>query len=114
MLIAGGAGRPDGFTKGYFVKPTVFADVSNDMTIAREKIFGPALCIIPYEDDRDAVRIANDALRSVRLCNRWRRRSSAPNRQANSSRQRSPQRCRGRLRRLLWRLQTIGQRSGMG
>src|SRR5580704_9380686 len=59
-LVAGGPGRPDGFTKGYFVKPTVFADVRNDMTIAREEIFGPVLCIIPYENDEDAVRIAND------------------------------------------------------
>jgi aldehyde dehydrogenase (NAD+) len=49
-------------TKGYFVKPTVFADVGNDMTIAREEIFGPVLCILPYEDgdEDDAVRIAND------------------------------------------------------
>ena len=59
-LVAGGPGRPDGFTKGYFVKPTVFADVRNDMTIAREEIFGPVLSIIPYEDEEDAVRIAND------------------------------------------------------
>ena len=59
-LIAGGPGRPDGFTKGYFVKPTVFANVRNDMTIAREEIFGPVLSIIPYEDEEDAVRIAND------------------------------------------------------
>ncbi|MGA2375033.1 MAG: aldehyde dehydrogenase family protein [Candidatus Sulfotelmatobacter sp.] len=59
-LIAGGPGRPEGISKGYFVKPTVFADVSNDMTIAREEIFGPVLCIIPYEDEDDAIRIAND------------------------------------------------------
>ena len=59
-LVTGGPGRPDGFTKGYFVKPTVFADVRNDMTIAREEIFGPVLCIIPYENESDAVRIAND------------------------------------------------------
>src|ERR1039458_3288578 len=59
-LVAGGPGRPDGVTKGYFVKPTVFAGVRNDMTIAREEIFGPVLCIIPYEDEADAVRIAND------------------------------------------------------
>ena len=59
-LVAGGPGRPDGFTKGYFVKPTVFADVRNDMTIAREEIFGPVLSIIPYEDEDDAVQIAND------------------------------------------------------
>ncbi len=60
-LVAGGLGHPDGFTKGYFVKPTVFADASNDMTIAREEIFGPVLCMIPYEDEDDAVRIANDS-----------------------------------------------------
>jgi aldehyde dehydrogenase (NAD+) len=59
-VVAGGVGRPDGLTKGYFVKPTVFSDVRNDMTIAREEIFGPVLCIIPYEDEDDAVRIAND------------------------------------------------------
>jgi aldehyde dehydrogenase (NAD+) len=59
-LVVGGPGRPDGFTKGYFVKPTVFADVRNEMTIAREEIFGPVLCIIPYENEDDAVRIAND------------------------------------------------------
>ncbi len=59
-LAAGGTGRPDGISKGYFVKPTVFSDVRNDMTIAREEIFGPVLSIIPYEDEDDAVRIAND------------------------------------------------------
>ncbi len=59
-LIAGGLGRPDGLTKGYFAKPTIFSDVRNDMAIAREEIFGPVLCIIPYEDEEDAVRIAND------------------------------------------------------
>jgi aldehyde dehydrogenase (NAD+) len=59
-LITGGLGRPDGITKGFFVKPTVFAGVRNDMTIAREEIFGPVLAMIPYEDEDDAVRIAND------------------------------------------------------
>jgi aldehyde dehydrogenase (NAD+) len=59
-LVAGGPGRPDGFAKGYFVRPTVFAHVRNDMAIAREEIFGPVLCIIPYENEDDAVRIAND------------------------------------------------------
>jgi aldehyde dehydrogenase (NAD+) len=59
-LIAGGPGRPEGVAKGYFAKPTVFADVRNTMTIAREEIFGPVLSIIPYEDVDDAVRIAND------------------------------------------------------
>ena len=59
-LVAGGTGRPDGLDKGYYVKPTVFSDVNNDMTIAREEIFGPVLSIIPYENEDDAVRIAND------------------------------------------------------
>ncbi|MGH9741849.1 MAG: aldehyde dehydrogenase family protein [Candidatus Acidiferrum sp.] len=59
-LVAGGPGRPEGFSKGYFVKPTVFANVRNDMTIAREEIFGPVLCILPYRDEEEAVRIAND------------------------------------------------------
>jgi aldehyde dehydrogenase (NAD+) len=59
-LAAGGTGRPDGLAKGYFVKPTVFANVSNDMTIAREEIFGPVLSIIPYDSEDEAVEIAND------------------------------------------------------
>ena len=60
QLVTGGPDRPAGLTKGYFVKPTVFANVRNDMTIAREEIFGPVLSIIPYENEADAVRIAND------------------------------------------------------
>jgi aldehyde dehydrogenase (NAD+) len=59
-LIAGGLGVPEGIHKGYYAKPTVFADVNNDMTIAREEIFGPVLCMIPYEDEDEALRIAND------------------------------------------------------
>jgi len=59
-LAAGGTGRPEGLDRGYFARPTVFANVSNDMTIAQEEIFGPVLSIIPYEDEDDAVRIAND------------------------------------------------------
>jgi aldehyde dehydrogenase (NAD+) len=61
-LVTGGAEAPEGFEKGYFVRPTVFANVRNDMTIAREEIFGPVLSIIPYEDEDDAVRIANDTV----------------------------------------------------
>jgi aldehyde dehydrogenase (NAD+) len=61
-VVAGGPGRPDGLTKGYFVKPTVFANVTNDMTIAREEIFGPVLVMIPYKDEEDAIRIANDTI----------------------------------------------------
>ncbi len=59
-LVAGGPGRASGFTRGCFVQPTVFADVSNAMTIAREEIFGPVLSIIPFEDEDEAIRIAND------------------------------------------------------
>jgi len=59
-LVAGGLGRPEGLDKGFYVKPTVFANVTPDMTIAKEEIFGPVLVIMPYQDDEDAVRIAND------------------------------------------------------
>jgi aldehyde dehydrogenase (NAD+) len=59
-LVTGG-GVPTHLEKGFFVEPTLFADVTNDMTIAREEIFGPVLCMIPFEDDDDAVRIANDS-----------------------------------------------------
>ena len=59
-LVAGGLGRPDGLSKGYFARPTVFADVTNDMTIAREEIFGPVLSILKYESEDEAIDIAND------------------------------------------------------
>lgn len=59
-LVAGGVGKPDGLSTGYYVKPTVFANVTNNMTIAREEIFGPVLSIIGYRDEDDAVAIAND------------------------------------------------------
>ena len=59
-LVAGGTGKPEGFNAGYYVKPTIFSDVSNDMTIAREEIFGPVLSILPYKDEDDAISIAND------------------------------------------------------
>jgi aldehyde dehydrogenase (NAD+) len=59
-LVTGGEGRPAGLAKGYFVRPTVFSNVSNDMTIAREEIFGPVLAILPYRDEEEAIRIAND------------------------------------------------------
>ena len=59
--VVTGGGRPVGLDGGYFVQPTVFADVDNSMTIAREEIFGPVLAVIPYEDEEDAIRIANDS-----------------------------------------------------
>jgi aldehyde dehydrogenase (NAD+) len=61
-VVLGGKGRPPGFRHGYFVKPTIFAEVSNTMTIAREEIFGPVLALIAYEDEEDAIRIANDSI----------------------------------------------------
>jgi aldehyde dehydrogenase (NAD+) len=59
-VVTGGLGKPAELTRGYYVKPTIFANVRNDMTIAREEIFGPVLCILPYKDEDEAVRIAND------------------------------------------------------
>jgi betaine-aldehyde dehydrogenase len=59
-LVTGGPEAPEGLEKGFFVRPTVFADVTNSMIIAQEEIFGPVLCVIPYEDEDDAIRIAND------------------------------------------------------
>jgi len=59
-LVAGGVGKPDGLEKGYFVKPTVFADVNNQMEIARTEIFGPVLSIMPFETEEEAIKIAND------------------------------------------------------
>ena len=59
-LVAGGPGKPDGLEKGYFVKPTVFADVNNNMDIARTEIFGPVLSVMPFETEEEAIQIAND------------------------------------------------------
>jgi aldehyde dehydrogenase (NAD+) len=61
-VVTGGPGRPAGLDKGYFVKPTVLANVNNHMTIAREEIFGPVLVMIPYKDEEEAIRIANDTV----------------------------------------------------
>ena len=61
-LVAGGTGRPDGLNQGFFVKPTVFADVRNDMVIAQQEIFGPVLSILPFDTEEDAVHMANDTV----------------------------------------------------
>ena len=61
-LLVGGPGKPAGFETGYFVKPTIFADVSNDMRIAREEVFGPVLAIIPFDTEEEAIAIANDTI----------------------------------------------------
>jgi aldehyde dehydrogenase (NAD+) len=60
QVVAGGVGRPEGLASGYFVRPTVFANVRNDATVAREEIFGPVLAIIPYDSEEEAIAIAND------------------------------------------------------
>ena len=60
-LVEGGLGRPEGISRGFFARPTVFAGVRNGMTIAREEIFGPVLCLLPFENEDDAVRIANES-----------------------------------------------------
>ena len=60
--LVGGPDAPTGFDKGYFVRPTLFTDVDNSMTIAQEEIFGPVLCVIPFDDEEDAIRIANDSV----------------------------------------------------
>jgi aldehyde dehydrogenase (NAD+) len=59
-LVAGGTGRSEGFDRGYYIKPTLFAGVHNAMTIAQEEVFGPVLAMIPFEDEADAIAIAND------------------------------------------------------
>ena len=59
-LVAGGIGKPEGLEKGYFIKPTVFADVNNDMEVARTEIFGPVLSVMPFENEEEAIKIAND------------------------------------------------------
>ena len=59
-VIAGGPGRPEGLDKGFYTRPTVFADVNNAMTVAREEIFGPVLVMIPYDSEEDGIAIAND------------------------------------------------------
>jgi aldehyde dehydrogenase (NAD+) len=60
-LVIGGEGKPEGFSAGYFVRPTIFADVTNDMVIAREEIFGPVLCMMIFDSEEEAIRIANDS-----------------------------------------------------
>jgi len=62
VLVAGGIGRPAGLNRGWFVKPTVFGGVTNEMTISKEEIFGPVLAILPYDSVDDAVRMANDTV----------------------------------------------------
>ena len=59
-LLVGGLGKPEGLEKGWFTKPTIFINVNNSMRVAQEEIFGPVLVIIPFEDEKEAIEIAND------------------------------------------------------
>ena len=59
-ILTGGEGRPEGLSRGWFVRPTIFTGVTNEMRIAREEIFGPVLVVIPYRTDEEAIRLAND------------------------------------------------------
>ncbi len=114
-LVTGGPGRPEGLSRGYYVRPTVFANVRNDMTIAREEVFGPVLAILPYDDEEEAIRIANDTPYGL----------SGYVASANPERalrvactpahgERASERRRAGFRRALRRLQAIGERSRVG
>ena len=114
-LVTGGVGRPTGLATGYYVKPTVFADVKNIMTIAREEIFGPVLVDPPVprrgRGDRDRQR---HAVRALRLRVVGQPRARAQGRRAAAHRQRAPERRAGLLRRAVRRLQAVGQRPRVG
>ena len=62
-LVSGGPGKPEGLNAGYYVRPTVFANVNNDMTIAKEEIFGPVISIIPFSNEEEAVKISNELMK---------------------------------------------------
>ena len=114
-LVTGGLGLPEGLNKGFYVRPTVFADVTNDMTIAREEIFGPVLSIIGYKNEDDAVQHRQrHALRPRRLRLRRQRGERTPRGAPPPRRQRQPQRRAERAVRALRRLQAVGQRPRVG
>jgi acyl-CoA reductase-like NAD-dependent aldehyde dehydrogenase len=111
-LVTGGLGRPEGLNKGYYVRPTVFADVRNDMAIAREEIFGPVLSIIGYKDEDDAIRLANETPYGLAgFVSSSNRRARQVARQIG--RATSASFCSQRAWSTVW-LQTIGQRSRVG
>jgi aldehyde dehydrogenase (NAD+) len=70
-VVTGGPGRPENMNRGYYVRPTVFAGVRNDMTIAREEIFGPVIAILPYESEAEAIRLANDTVYGLAAYVQW-------------------------------------------
>ena len=112
-LEVGGPGKPEGLETGYFVQPTVFSHVSNDMTIAREEIFGPVLVMIGYEDDDDAVRIANDTIYGLSGYISGEQRARQGDGPPHPQRQRARQR-RRRLQRTVRWLPPVRQRPRVG
>ena len=114
-LVAGGPGLPEGVNKGFYVRPTIFADVTNDMTIAREEIFGPVLTILGAKDEDDAVQDRQrHALWSRRLRLRRHRRERPQGRPPDPRRQRQPAGRAERPHRAVRRLQAVRQRPRMG
>ena len=114
-LVAGGPGLPEGVNKGFYVRPTIFADVTNDMTIAREEIFGPVLTILGAKDEDDAVEIANDTPYGLAgyVSGRYRRERAPVGRQ-HPRRQRQPAGRAERPHRAVRRLQAVRQRPRVG
>ena len=111
-LVTGGPGRPENLNRGYFVRPTVFADVRNDMTIAREEIFGPVLSILPYKDEAEAIRLANDTVYGLAAyVQSGDRRACAPGGGGDARRQRVRELSGGRHRGAVRRLQAVRQRA---
>ena len=114
-LVAGGLERPDGLDKGFFVRPTVFADVTPDMRVFQEEIFGPVLCMTPFTDEAHAIELANATdVRPLRLRAVGRRGAGAPRREPHAHRHGAPQRRADRRPRALRRLQAVGQRPRVG
>jgi aldehyde dehydrogenase (NAD+) len=109
-LIAGGPGRPAGLDRGFYVQPTIFSGVTRDMRIAREEIFGPVLCIMPYESEDEALAIANDTVYGlgahVQSTDLVRARAIARHIRSGQVHINYPAWTAHRL----WRLQTVGQR----
>ncbi len=114
-VVIGGPGRPNGLDKGYFVKPTVFANVNNTMTIAREEIFGPVLVMIPYRDEAGSdPHRQRHGLRPVGLRVLRQHRERAAHRAATAHRHGPSQRCADRRQCAVRRLQAVGQRPRVG
>ncbi len=108
-LVTGGPGRPEHLNRGYYVRPTVFANVTNDMTIAREEIFGPVIAILPYKSEDEVIRLANDTIYGLAAYVQAKDVAHGPQGcRANARRQRASQLPDGRHRGTVRRLQAVG------